>query len=376
MLNLKRVSSGYLKAPKRSLILSITFLLLATMIVPLTNAATITFLDPPAAPTITLNPTSGPVGTTVIVNGENFKQGDTVTITFDGSPVTTVPATVTVSGNTFSCTFVVPSSTTGGKIVTATATDGDIDSAIVDDNDSNVIDDNDSAINGDTDSVTFTVNAGAYYLYLNIVGSGLVTYNGSMPYDAGDVVNLTAYASAGWEFSHWDGDLTGTANPEYLTMDSNKTVTAYFTEIPAYYDVHDVEAVSQTVADNKVLPGDWVDIDVTVRNNGNFTESFDVTCYYNGSEIDTIRVWNLTSGESRVVTFTWDTAGVPMNEYDITALADSSAEIVEVDEDNNWCTMPLKLFVIPEVPLGTILTILTMFIGLIGYLGFKRLRKK
>ena len=90
----------------------------------------------------------------------------------------------------------------------------------------------------------------------------------------------------------------------------------------------------------------------------------------------TIRVENLAPGESRVVTFTWDTAGVPLNEYDIKAWADSSNEIVEVDEDNNWCTMRLKLFVIPEVPLGTIVAALSMFIALIGYVGFKRYRTK
>jgi subtilase family serine protease len=113
-----------------------------------------------------------------------------------------------------------------------------------------------------------------------------------------------------------------------------------------------------------------------VRNNGNVNESFDVTCYYDSDEIGTIRVENLAAGDSTVVTFNWDTTGVPVNEYDIKALADSSAEIIEVDEDNNWCTMPLRLFVVPEVPLGTIVAALSMFIAMIGYVGFKRYRTK
>ena len=49
-------------------------------------------------------------------------------------------------------------------------------------------------------------------------------------------------------------------------MDSNKSVTVTFTEIPPCGDVHDVEAVSQTAADNEVEPGDIVDIYVTVAN--------------------------------------------------------------------------------------------------------------
>jgi FtsP/CotA-like multicopper oxidase with cupredoxin domain/fibronectin type 3 domain-containing protein len=71
-----------------------------------------------------------------------------------------------------------------------------------------------------------------YSLTVNIVGSGSVSVNGSSPYPAGSVVQLTATPAAGWMFSGWSGDLSGSTNPEYLLMDSNKTVTATFTEIP------------------------------------------------------------------------------------------------------------------------------------------------
>jgi uncharacterized repeat protein (TIGR02543 family) len=46
------------------------------------------------------------------------------------------------------------------------------------------------------------------------------------------VVTLTATADAGWTFSNWTGDLTGSTNPDTITMDGNKTVTATFTETP------------------------------------------------------------------------------------------------------------------------------------------------
>ena len=41
-------------------------------------------------------------------------------------------------------------------------------------------------------------------------------------------VTLTATANSGYVFSYWTGDLTGTANPGYLTMDARKSVTANF----------------------------------------------------------------------------------------------------------------------------------------------------
>jgi uncharacterized repeat protein (TIGR01451 family) len=58
---------------------------------------------------ITLTPTSGPVAQVVTVNGSGYGNGETVTISFNGSPVATTPAIVTTSGTgTFSASFNVP----------------------------------------------------------------------------------------------------------------------------------------------------------------------------------------------------------------------------------------------------------------------------
>ena len=46
----------------------------------------------------------------------------------------------------------------------------------------------------------------------------------------GETVNLTAIASEGYEFDHWSGNLSGSENPITLTMDSDKEITAEFTE--------------------------------------------------------------------------------------------------------------------------------------------------
>ena len=52
-------------------------------------------------------------------------------------------------------------------------------------------------------------------------------------YPTGTVVTVTATPNAGYTFSHWSGDLSGTNNPATLTMTGNKTVTANFTLLPA-----------------------------------------------------------------------------------------------------------------------------------------------
>ena len=67
-------------------------------------------------------------------------------------------------------------------------------------------------------------------LTVNIEGNGQVNPNSTAPYVYGDVIELTATADLGWSFESWSGDLTGSVNPETITMDSNKTVTATFTQ--------------------------------------------------------------------------------------------------------------------------------------------------
>ena len=48
-------------------------------------------------------------------------------------------------------------------------------------------------------------------------------------YNAGSVVQLTAYANSGYHFTSWSGDASGTANTTTVTMNTAKNVTANFT---------------------------------------------------------------------------------------------------------------------------------------------------
>ena len=53
-------------------------------------------------------------------------------------------------------------------------------------------------------------------------------------YAAGTVVTLTATPAAGYTFSQWQGDATGSTNPTTVTMNANRTVTAVFTPVAQY----------------------------------------------------------------------------------------------------------------------------------------------
>jgi large repetitive protein len=70
---------------------------------------------------ITLNPTSGVVGTPVTVSGSGFTASQTVSATFEGLALTISSATSDSSGAFSGVTFNVPSGSTGSKIVTFTA---------------------------------------------------------------------------------------------------------------------------------------------------------------------------------------------------------------------------------------------------------------
>jgi uncharacterized repeat protein (TIGR02543 family) len=69
-----------------------------------------------------------------------------------------------------------------------------------------------------------------YTLTVNIIGTGTVAKSPNQAdYLSGDNVQLIPAVPMGWQFDHWENDLTGNAEPGSILMDSNKIVTAVFT---------------------------------------------------------------------------------------------------------------------------------------------------
>jgi len=118
------------------------------------------------------------------------------------------------------------------------------------------------------------------------------------------------------------------------------------TDITVQSIIRDVAAISQTPSTTIASQGDTVTIYVTVKNLGNLSESFDVTCYYNATPIGTIHVNNLAQGDQTTIQFPWDTTSVSPGTYSISAKADSSDEIQETDESNNLCTSPATVKIV------------------------------
>ena len=146
---------------------------------------------------------------------------------------------------------------------------------------------------------TYTPSAPPQYtLTVNTVGQGSVTLNPpGGTYDSGTVVTLTANPDSGWQFDNWSGDLSGSTNPTTITMTSNKTVTANFSEVGTTGTVGYTTVYSSTsVSDyRRAMP-------FTMPENGVITS---VTMYHTG-------------GSGSMILAVYDGEGTPQNRLAVT----------------------------------------------------------
>ena len=169
------------------------------------------------SPSLTLNPTSGIVGSSFTIASNGFAATSTVNLSFGGSQISTNPSTLTTgSTGSFSATCVVPNATGGNQTVTAT----------------------DSSTNHNSASTLFRVDE-QITITSNPTGSGYVTVDGT-PYStpqtfiwiAGSQHTLVANSPVGtsgsrYVYSSWND--TGSITHTYTVPTSPSTVVASFT---------------------------------------------------------------------------------------------------------------------------------------------------
>ncbi len=228
---------------------------------------------------MSLSPSSGAVGSQVTVTGTGFSGNVEAYVYFDGTRVTTSPATVsTASNGNVSCTFAVPKSARGDHTV-------------------KLIDYNDNSY-----SVTFSTQQS---ITLNpttgIVGSqSSVTGNGFL---SGTAITVT-----------FDG-LQVTTTPETVTSDSEGGVTASF-KVPAFSaGSHQVRVSDGTNSDTKSFT-------ITA------TASLSQTSGYTG---DKVTVTGSGFGANQQVAISFDTTVVKSGVADNTGKVNIVFDVPDID---------------------------------------------
>jgi len=165
-----------------------------------------------------------------------------------------------------------------------------------------------------------------------------VTFNASIAFDPdGTIVSYV------WDFG--DGNITTTTSPLIthvyqdantyevtLTVIDDDGLTDNITQNVAVYTtvpIHDIAVIHVETNSSWAYRGDLIEITAIVVNEGNIVEKFNVTIYYNETEIVTFGDVYLSAGENLTLTFTWNTSTVIPGSYVIYVVT----SIVEMEED-------------------------------------------
>jgi hypothetical protein len=151
-----------------------------------------------------------------------------------------------------------------------------------------------------------------YTLTTDTVGQGSITLDPpGGTYDQGTVVTLTAQPASGWQFYGWSGDLSGSENPDTITMNTNKSVTASFVEIGDTVGNTQVFSSTSTSANRRAMP-------FTMPESGTIES---VTMYHYG-------------GSGSMILAVYDGEGSPQNRLGVTAAT-------PVSSSTGWQTINL-----------------------------------
>jgi uncharacterized repeat protein (TIGR02543 family) len=121
-------------------------------------------------------------------------------------------------------------------------------------------------------SVTANFTALAYTLAVSATNGTVTRTPDETSYTSGQTVTLQATPNAGYTFSGWSGDLTGTANPATLVMDADKSVTANFTAITYTLMISAVNgAVTRTPDQTSYTSGQTVTLQATPNTDYTFS---------------------------------------------------------------------------------------------------------
>jgi hypothetical protein len=160
---------------------------------------------------------------------------------------------------------------------------------------------------GSSDHLTITMNSDktivasfsrlAYSLQTQVEPSGggsVDPFGGT--FDAGTHRTVTATPEDGYRFDHWGGSASGSSNPVSILVDSNKTITAYFTK------VYTLTVTKSPVNSCTINPSSGTydaETSVTLTATAIFPYAFD---HWNGTDNDNVNPTTITMSDDESVT--------------------------------------------------------------------------
>jgi outer membrane protein assembly factor BamB len=143
---------------------------------------------------------------------------------------------------------------------------------------------------------------------------------------------------------------------------SNATgVKIFYVNLP----VHDIAVLNILPEETSVQQNQTMMINVTVANLGNYTEMFNVTLHYGLGDIGSQNL-TLNAVEMVTVIFHWNTSGVPLASYSLSA--DTSMVPQEAETDDNFFAAQYSVAVVPEfstaITLFTVLLVSTLAVAI------------
>lgn len=184
------------------------------------------------------------------------------------------------------------------------------------------------------------------------------TVNQSITFNAtGSNGNITTYS---WNFG--DGNITSVSQPlinHKYTNAGNYTVTLNVTDNDGLWNTtssvlnvvfiqvnHDVAITNislyRSVVSNKTVTS----MNVTAQNQGDVQETFTVTLYYNSTAIGSQAI-TVNSGSLAALSFSWDTTGITIGNYTITASATSMSG--ETDTADNSLSSQIQVSILGDI---------------------------
>jgi len=113
--------------------------------------------------------------------------------------------------------------------------------------------------------------------------------------------------------------------------------------------IRDVAVKNVVTSTAQTYQGQTVYINATVKNEGNITETFTVSAYYDDVLIGTLPVNNLAAGSSTTLTFNWDTTdAAPCHNYTIKAKASQVPYETDI-ADNTYIDGKVKIKMIGDL---------------------------